>query len=71
MKKTLAIVMAGAFAASVSTPALACMYSKMVSTEKSGPITTALNQQPSTPALKTQPIVPKPADRKTEAKSDS
>ena len=71
MKKTLAIIAAGAFAASISTSALACMYSKMVSTEKSGPITTALNQQPSTPALETQPIVPKPADRKPEAKSDS
>ncbi|MDE0334360.1 MAG: hypothetical protein OXI64_05330 [Defluviicoccus sp.] len=71
MKKTFAIIAAAALAASVSTSAFACMYGKMVSTEKSGPITTALNQQPSTPALETQPIVPKPADQKPEAKSDS
>ena len=71
MKKTLAIVAAAAFAAASSTPALACMYGKMVSNEQSGPITTALNQQPSTPALETQPVAPKPADGKPEVKSDS
>ncbi len=71
MKKTLAIVAAGAFAVSVSSPAFACMYNKMVSTEKPAEITTALNSKPTTPAPEIQPIAPKPADRKVEAKSDS
>ena len=69
MKKTLAIVAAGAFAASVSSPAFACMYNKMVSTEKPAEITTALNSKPTAPEI--QPIAPKPADRKAEVKSES
>ena len=71
MKKTLAIVLAGAFALSVSTSALACGYGMTASKEKSEPITTALNKQSSPPALETQPIVPKPAVQKPAAKSDS
>ena len=73
MKKTLAIIAASAFAASVSTSAVACMYNKMVSTEKPAEITTALNSEPSTPAPAIQPIEPetKPAKAKPEAKSDS
>ena len=73
MKKTLAIVAAAAFAAAISSPALACMYSKMVSTETQAPITTALNTQPSTPAPAVQPIEPEtePATANPEVKSDS
>lgn len=71
MKKTLAIIAASAFAASVSTSAVACMYNKMVSTEKPAEITTALKNKPSTPVLDTRPIAPKPADRKPATKSDS
>ena len=71
MKKILAIIAAGGLAASVSTSAFACMYSKMVSTEKPAEITTALKSEPSTPAPETQPIEPKPAVQKPEVKSDS
>ncbi len=73
MKKTLAIVAAAALAAAFSTPALACMYGKMVSADKPAPITTALNSQPSTTPPDIQPIEPEtePATAKPEAKSDS
>mgnify|MGYP001061983245 CR=1 FL=1 len=48
MKKILAILVLGAFAASVSTSAMACGFHKVAGT-KSGPITTALDSQPITP----------------------
>ncbi len=53
MKKTLAIVLAGAFAASISTSALACMAGKMAES-KPAPITTALDSQPITPKPETK-----------------
>ena len=73
MKKTLAIVAAAAFAAAASTPALACMYGATASAKKPAPITTALNNQPSTTAPDIRPVEPEtePATAKPEAKSDS
>lgn len=73
MKKTLAIAAAAAFAAATSSPALACMYSKMAETETPAPMTTALNSQPSTQAPAIEPVEPEtdPAAAKPEAKSDS
>ena len=73
MKKTLAIVAAAGFAAAASIPAFACGYGMTASTETPAPITTALNNQPSTAAPDIQPIEPEtePATAKPEAKSDS
>ncbi len=48
MKKVLALIAVGAFAAAVSTSAMACGFGKMAET-KPAPITTALDSEPVTP----------------------
>ena len=53
MKKVLALLAAGAFAAAVSTSAVACGFGKIAQTS-SGPISTALDSQPITPKPETK-----------------
>ncbi len=53
MKQLFALIAVGAFAAAVSTSALACGFGKIARTEPA-PITTALDNQPVTPKPETK-----------------